>query len=220
MTESTARLRVDARRNREQIIDAARDIFLEQGIHAPLETIARRAGVGIATLYRRFPDRRTLIEQVALDTLTLVDEELDAATAAHSDAWGALTQLLRRLVKRRITIVMPMLLPGLEEDIRSGGGTLKEQSDQLFERMDELTRTAQQKGQLRRGINPVDLWLGAVKLSRPLPVIDAELNQLIIDRQLELFLGSLHAVALDVSEPLERPPLTPAVIDRYLNPAR
>ncbi|MFC7585428.1 hypothetical protein ACFQYP_18090 [Nonomuraea antimicrobica] len=85
--------------------------------------------------------------------------------------------------------------------------------------MQQLTRTAQQEGQLRRGINPIDIWLGVIKLSRPLPVIGAELNGLIIDQQLELFLGSLHATALDASEPLRRQPLTLDELDRHLKMA-
>src|SRR5262249_25567662 len=158
------------------------------------------AGIGIATLYRRFPDRHTLVRQVALDNLTLVGEELDHATAAHPDAWGALVQLVRRLVELRLSIIMPVLLPGLEEDARREGGTLKTRRNQLFEQMEQLTRAAQQEGRLREGINPIDIWLGVIKLSRPLPVIGAELNRLIIDQQLELFLGGLHATALDTSE--------------------
>jgi AcrR family transcriptional regulator len=216
LTESTTQLRADARRNREQIITAAREVFLEQGIHASLEEIARRAGVGIATLYRRFPDRHTLVQQVALENMALVGEAMDRATAEHPDAWGALAQLLRRLVDLRVGVFMPVLAPGLEEDLRGEGGALKVKRDQLFERMEQLVRTAQQEGQLRQGITPIDIMHGVIKLSRPLPVIGAELNELIIDQQLELFLGGLHAVALDASEPLRRQRLTLDELDRYL----
>ena len=108
----TTPLRADARRNREQIICAARELFLEQGIHASLEEIARRAGVGIATLYRRFPDRYTLVQQVALENMALVGAELDRATAEHPDAWGALAQLIRRLVDLRVGAFMPVLASG------------------------------------------------------------------------------------------------------------
>jgi hypothetical protein len=58
--------------------------------------------------------------------------------------------------------------------------------------------------------------LGVIKLSRPLPVIGAELNALMIDQQLELFLGGLHAVALDASEPLRLQRLTLDELDRHL----
>ena len=62
-------MRADASRNRARILDAARDCFVEQGADVPLETIAARAGVGIATLYRRFPDRQALQQAVALGEL-------------------------------------------------------------------------------------------------------------------------------------------------------
>ncbi|MFI6293617.1 TetR/AcrR family transcriptional regulator [Nonomuraea sp. NPDC050790] len=215
MTEHTTRLRADARRNREQIITTAREVFLEQGIHAPLEEIARRAGIGIATLYRRFPDRHTLVQQVALANLALVGEELTRATTAHPDAWGALTQLIRRLVELRLSIIMPMLLPGLEEDARGEDETLRAQRDRLYDQMEHLTRAAQQAGQLRQGVNPIDIWLGVIKLSRPLPVIGSDLNDLITERQLHLFLGGLQATTLDTTDPLRRP-LTLDEIDHHL----
>ncbi|MGH8881388.1 MAG: TetR/AcrR family transcriptional regulator [Stackebrandtia sp.] len=219
MTESTSRLRADARRNREQIIAATREVFLEQGVRAPLEEIARRAGVGIATLYRRFPDRHTLIREVALDNLTLVGEELDHATASHPDAWGALTQFLRRLVELRIGVFMPILAPSLEADMRGDGGDLKANRDRVVERMGQLVHAAQRQGRLRHGIGPLDLLAGLIKLSRPLPVISAELNALLTDRQLELFLGGLHATALDATEPLRPQPLTLDDLDRHLKKA-
>src|SRR5690606_40530256 len=60
-TENTPRLRADARRNRDRIIAAARTAFAEQGTDVPMEEIACAAGVGAGTLYRRFPDRDSLI---------------------------------------------------------------------------------------------------------------------------------------------------------------
>jgi AcrR family transcriptional regulator len=63
------RMRADARRNLDRILAAARDIFADHGPDAPLEEVARSAGVGIGTLYRRFPDRRSLQRAVALDIL-------------------------------------------------------------------------------------------------------------------------------------------------------
>jgi AcrR family transcriptional regulator len=62
-------LRADARDNRRRLLDAARDVFIEQGPGAPLDEIARRAGTGIATLYRRFPDRQALIRGVFVDAI-------------------------------------------------------------------------------------------------------------------------------------------------------
>jgi AcrR family transcriptional regulator len=88
--------RADARRNYDALIAAARDMFSELGTQAPLEEIARRADVGIATLYRNFPTRDVLIEGVYL-------EEVEAlATAAEDYAalppWDGLIAWLRRFV--------------------------------------------------------------------------------------------------------------------------
>ncbi|MCA1656080.1 MAG: TetR/AcrR family transcriptional regulator, partial [Pseudonocardiaceae bacterium] len=75
------RTRSDALRNREQILRSAVDLMVEQGPTVPLEMIARRAGVGIATLYRHFPDRMVLLRQLALDLLTQSAAEATRALA-------------------------------------------------------------------------------------------------------------------------------------------
>src|SRR5579871_1607351 len=89
-TPSAARLRADARRNRQQLLAAARDVFVELGADAPLDEVARRAGVGIATLYRRFPDRLALQRAVGLDVLAQAAEVARRAEVEESDAWRAL----------------------------------------------------------------------------------------------------------------------------------
>ena len=88
--------RADARRNYDKVLAAAREAFAEGGAATSLEEIARRAGVGIGTLYRHFPNRQTLIEAVYVDEL----ESLCSSTAALDglDPWVALVVLLHRLV--------------------------------------------------------------------------------------------------------------------------
>ena len=78
-------MRADASRDRARILDAARDCFVEQGAGVPLETIAARAGVGIDTLYRRFPDRQALQQAVALDALARIVAEIERAIADEPD---------------------------------------------------------------------------------------------------------------------------------------
>ena len=92
-------MRADARRNRDAILEAARDIFATDGVLASLDRIALRAGVGNATLYRNFPTRDDLL-------LAVLEAELDQATAeahalsrAHSPR-GALAEWLVRLTWR------------------------------------------------------------------------------------------------------------------------
>ncbi|MFF5294239.1 TetR/AcrR family transcriptional regulator [Paractinoplanes globisporus] len=88
--------RADARRNFDALLDAARAAFAENGTDASLEDIARRAGVGIGTLYRNFPTRQDLFEAVYVSEI----EQLAEAAEAVSDLppWEALAAWLRRFV--------------------------------------------------------------------------------------------------------------------------
>lgn len=86
MAETTApvpplKLRADAVRNRERIVDAARKLMAERGADADMADIAREAGVGIGTLYRRFPDKQALIEE-------LVREKFISVRALMEEARG------------------------------------------------------------------------------------------------------------------------------------
>ena len=88
-------LRRDAELNRQRILRAAAEIFTEQGLQATLDDVARRAGVGVGTVYRRFPDKETLAD-------ALFTERLDALVALAEDAladpdeWGSLVSFLER----------------------------------------------------------------------------------------------------------------------------
>lgn len=88
--------RADARRNYEKVVTAAREAFAERGASTSLEEIARRAEVGIGTLYRHFPTRQALLEAVYIDEV----EELRRAAADLADLppWEALQAWLRRFV--------------------------------------------------------------------------------------------------------------------------
>jgi AcrR family transcriptional regulator len=88
--------RADARRNFDALIAAAREVFAEQGTDASLEDIARRAGVGIGTLYRNFPTRQDLFERVYIGEV----EDLCAVARDVSgrQPWDALSTWLRRFI--------------------------------------------------------------------------------------------------------------------------
>ena len=88
--------RADARRNFDALLGAAREVFADQGTDASLEDVARRAGVGIGTLYRNFPTRQDLFESVYI---VEVEELCAAATAlAERDPWEALVAWVHRFV--------------------------------------------------------------------------------------------------------------------------
>jgi AcrR family transcriptional regulator len=93
--------RADARRNYEKLLVAARAAFAENDVDASLEDIARRAGVGIGTLYRHFPTRQALLEAAYVD-------EVEAMAAAAADLatlppWEALSTFLRRFMQYATT---------------------------------------------------------------------------------------------------------------------
>jgi AcrR family transcriptional regulator len=89
-------LRADAERNRERIVTAAQEVFAEWGLNAALEKIARRAGVGIATLYRRFPSRANLIaasfERKMADYAAAAEHALD-----NPDPWTGFCWLINKI---------------------------------------------------------------------------------------------------------------------------
>src|SRR5713226_6134452 len=103
-------LRADARDNRRRLLEAARDMFIERGPAAPLDEIARRAGTGIATLYRRFPARRALVREVVRDALQRTIDEARQATEEEPDPFRALARYMHRAVDVRTAAVIPALL--------------------------------------------------------------------------------------------------------------
>lgn len=94
MADPEPRLREDAARNRDAVLCAARSLFAERGINVPLEEIARCAGVGIATLYRRFPDRQALVRAVFEPKMRAYAAAAHAAVEA-SDPWDGFAGYVR-----------------------------------------------------------------------------------------------------------------------------
>src|SRR5580704_13622999 len=88
--------RADARRNRERLLAAAREVFAECGESTALEEIARRAGVGIGTLYRHFPNRQALLEALYVNEVEEVCRS--AQHLGDGDPWQALDQWFMRLI--------------------------------------------------------------------------------------------------------------------------
>ncbi|MEV4198722.1 TetR/AcrR family transcriptional regulator [Micromonospora globbae] len=88
--------RADAQRNYDALVAAAREAFAENGVSTSLEEIARRAGVGIGTLYRNFPSRRELFEAVYVDEVQALSRS--AGDLAHLPPWESLVAWLNRFV--------------------------------------------------------------------------------------------------------------------------
>src|ERR1700743_1904798 len=98
LTQPDRPLRRDAERNRQRILDAARELFAEEGLGVTLNDIAHHAGVGVGTVYRRFPEKTVLIEELfeqrLEDLVTLAAAALD-----DPDAWSGLKTFLRHALE-------------------------------------------------------------------------------------------------------------------------
>jgi len=94
-------LRADAERNRERILAAAEDVFLESGAGVSLEDVAKRAGVGIGTLYRRFPTREALLAAAYSERFQAF-AKISRERAAGLDPLSALSMYLEELVQQTI----------------------------------------------------------------------------------------------------------------------
>ncbi|TMQ91138.1 TetR/AcrR family transcriptional regulator [Actinomadura soli] len=185
-------LRADARDNRNRILAAAAEVFVEQGPGAPLEDISRRAGTGIATLYRRFPDRNALTRAVALDALQRTADEARLARDEEPTAFAALVRYLHRVLDIRIGAVFPVLLNEIPFDdaeiaaVRDGGVAV----------MQGLVATAQEDGDLRDDITHADIGMLLVRLSRPLPgPMSRDLAEQLAHRHLDLIIDGLRTAA-------------------------
>jgi AcrR family transcriptional regulator len=147
-------LRADARRNRDQILVAAREIFAERGADVPMEEIARRASVGVGTLYRRFADREALILAVFRDTYQAVAEETRAAFAEEPTAWGALMRIMRQSAWLHVSVQAKS--PRVTAVVKADPDTWRLR-DYLLDMLDEVVRRAQDEGTLRRDVGAGDL---------------------------------------------------------------
>jgi AcrR family transcriptional regulator len=208
-------VRADARRNSELLLQAAQDVFLERGPDASLEEIARRAGVGIATLYRRFGDRQALMHAVVRAALVASADAADRARREHADPFDALAAYVHALLDLRTSAVISALLDRLDL-AEPALDAARRRSSRLFDRLLDAARAA---GAVRKDVTFGDVSLILVRLSQPLPgPIPAETQGLLAHRHADLLLRGLRAVPSD--EPLPGPGLELADLRRLRRRAR
>ncbi|QUH03098.1 helix-turn-helix transcriptional regulator [Saccharopolyspora erythraea] len=158
MTEAAerTRLRADARRNRDRIVSAARTVFAERGAEVPMEEIARAAEVGVGTLYRRFPDRDSLIRAVAVDTLQRVLDTTRAIVAREQDPWAALTEVVMSIADLRVVLQLSLLSPRARVVLTQDDDAHRIRNV-LMGILDELVRAAQENGSMRTDVSGADI---------------------------------------------------------------
>lgn len=103
-------LRVDAQRNLEHVLRAAREVFGELGYGAPMEDVARRARVGVGTVYRRFPSKDVLVRRIAEEETARLTDQARTALGQEDDPWSALSRFLRTSVASGAGRLLP---PGI-----------------------------------------------------------------------------------------------------------
>ncbi|MFD3919767.1 TetR/AcrR family transcriptional regulator [Streptomyces sp. NPDC058595] len=113
-----APLRVDAQRNLEHVLRAAREVFGELGYGAPMEDVARRARVGVGTVYRRFPSKDVLVRRIAEEETSRLTEQARAALGQEDEPWSALARFLRTSVASGAGRLLPpqVLRVGVDVD--------------------------------------------------------------------------------------------------------
>jgi AcrR family transcriptional regulator len=109
---------VDAQRNLEHVLRAAREVFGELGYGAPMEDVARRARVGVGTVYRRFPSKDVLVRRIAEEETSRLTDQARAALGQEDEPWSALSRFLRTSVASGAGRLLPpqVLRVGVSED--------------------------------------------------------------------------------------------------------
>jgi AcrR family transcriptional regulator len=146
--------RADAIRNRERVLEAAKAVFSQGGPEASLEAVARRAGVGIGTLYRHFPTREALYEAVYRHEVEQLVE-----LARHLEAETAPVEALRRWLQAGVEFMATKkgMAAALAMAAQGSPDLMAYSLDRLTRAMGELLQRAAAAGEIRIDIGPEDL---------------------------------------------------------------
>ena len=190
-------LRRDAARNRELILRTAAELFAEQGLEAGYDEIAKRAGIGVGTVYRRFPERSELVQALfesRIEEMVAIAEE----AADQPDPWEGLTMFLERAIERQVAD------RGLKEvmvQTIAEGDHLTVGRERLGPIIDGLIERAQAAGTLRPDVEATDIGMNLMLMSSMTMPEQPELWR----RYLALLLDGLRAAPGQKPLPLAAP---------------
>lgn len=148
-------LRADARRNRERILEAAKDVFGEQGADAQMDDVARRAGVGVGTVYRHFPNKDVLMGELVTEKFRTFTEQGREALE-EKDAWKGLCGLLERTAEHMSENV------ALQDALRTTSAAFEYAEPARLELnavLDRLVKRAQREGKLRKDLKTDEIGM-------------------------------------------------------------
>ena len=191
-------LRADALHNRHRILQAAREAFATRGLDVPMAAIARRAGVGVATLYRRFPTRESLVTEVFADQLTACAATVDDALA-DPDPWRAFRTVVEQVcamqaADRGFTAAFLTAFPDAADH--------EERRARAERGLAEIIRRAKAAGMLRADFHQADLTMLLLANAG----IAAEASQAAPAASRRLVAYLLQAFRADHADPLPPPP--------------
>jgi AcrR family transcriptional regulator len=188
--------RAQAARNDQRILDAAREVFVADP-GAPIAAVARRAGVGIGALYRRYPSKEELLRRLNAEGLQRYISAAEAALADEGDPWAAFADFMRRVVDadtHSLTLRLAGTFTPTDKLYRES-----QKAQELNVRLFERTRAA---GVIRSDLEVDDIGLLLEQLAA-VRVGDEERTRQLRRRYLELLLDALHAPS---GPPLPGPP--------------
>ncbi|MFG1642344.1 TetR/AcrR family transcriptional regulator [Amycolatopsis sp. NPDC049252] len=185
-------LRADARRNRDQILAAAKSIFAASGAEVPMEEIARAAGVGVGTLYRRFPDRDALVRAVAMDNFERVLIDARRIAAEETSPWNGLERLLRQSVELQLVVQLAMVSHRALV-ILKGDPEVRRLRDEILVVLDDFVRGAQAEGKLRMDVGAGDIAILFATLLRQMRAKTDEVAAMAASRCVGIMIDGLSA---------------------------
>jgi AcrR family transcriptional regulator len=194
-------LRRDAEHNRQLILDAARAVFAEEGLDVGLHEIAKRAGVGVGTIYRRFPDKEELIDALFEDRIGEVVAMAEAALG-FEDAWQGLRHFLVSVMELQAAD------RGLYDCIFSRGDTQRRAAlgrEQIAPLVIRLVARGQEQGTLRADVTGYDIGV-LRQMIGTLIEKTRDIDPNAWRRYLEIALDGLRASRADASPLPGRPP--------------
>ena len=195
ITKPMSGRRAEAARNNDKIREAAREVFLEDP-HRPISAVAKRAGVGISALYKRYPSKEALLLTLASDGLSRFNDELTHALSTTGDPWGIYCDCLQRVLQGRSQALAQRLAGSFVPDAE-----LYQLAEATSLRYAELHARTQRAGVLRPDVTTADVTLLLEMLSL-LDLPGPDNGDALRRRYLTLVTQSLHATS---TEPLPGP---------------
>ena len=188
MEEADRPLRIDAQRNREQIIRAAYEVLGNSGVDAQMTDIAKAAGLGVGTVYRNFPSKEALVNALVLERLKQGTRHAQRVSQAD-DAWESLEAVMRGVIDHQLeNRVLSHFLAGRI----AGSPELRAQRDELYSLLAIVVKRAQADGQLRPDVGISDIRMALMAMSR-VASNDSPVSRKLVLRLMQVILDGLRA---------------------------